>query len=231
MVSPDAAPEKRVYTKHMLKNKKPAAKTKPTTTGGHPLTRRHLSVLYISLITLTAVMLFMGAYIKWLHDNIETNSYATSRQLIKDAIYDLYRPAIINPQDGKQYVYEANIRFPASDDGYNAFRYVYTPASDDAKTSIELTTLGTLNAGYNHFQSEQTEFKNLPTFQRCSRLFIVQFEPGVTIADNFKDIGTVPLADGRTAYLYRNNACDELYATMPINAATLEATLRQIQSY
>lgn len=211
----------------MLKNKKSKSTAKATSTS----LGKHLIILYAAVITLLAAVLILGAYVKFLSKHSDDTNYFTTRTLIKSAVEGLYKPTIVEPQTKQQYVYEANLRFPAADASYNNFRYAYTAGDEAFKTSLELTTTALLGSTGGTLASSEKLFDGVPQYQRCSRLFAIHFEPGIDTLYSFDEAGTKKLADGRTVYFYKNNSCSKLYKEMRIDVAAIEALFTQVQSY
>lgn len=212
----------------MLKTKKVAAKLKNSKL---PLSR-HIVILYIAVISLALACVFLGAYSRYLLDNSKNSDTTVLRMLLKDAVEGLYRPASVQPEQHMQYIEEASLRFPIAKQHYDNFRYSYAPASDSFRETIEISSSQAISAGYSQLGTGEKIFENVPQFQRCSKLFAIQFSSEAP--DNgysFEAAGSKQLADGRTAYFFKNNSCDLLYKDMAVDVDTAFATLKQVESY
>jgi hypothetical protein len=172
-------------------------------------------------------MALLGAKVRLLW-SAHNSDLSVVKGLVKDATENIYQPAIIDPKEKQQYIYEVSVRFPAAAQRLENFRYKYYPADNNMKAQIIVASNQSLAAAYNALGSEV--FKNIPTYQRCSKEFIVQFDEGIDQPD-FKLAAAKPLADGRTAYLYKNITCDKLFNDNSVNVAGHQHTLEAIESY
>jgi hypothetical protein len=169
----------------------------------------------------------LGAKVRLLW-SAHNSDLSAVKGLVKDATENIYRPTIIDPKEKKQYIYEVSVRFPAAAQRSENFRYSYYPAGNNMKAQIIIASDQSLITAYNALGSEV--FKNMPTYQRCSKEFILQFDEGIDQPD-FTLAATEPLADGRTAYLYKNATCDKLFNDSSVNITGHQHTLEAIESY
>ena len=70
----------------------------------------------------------------------------------------------------------------------------------------------------------------MPEAQACSRVFIIQFQEGTEFDGQYDLAKSVPLADGRTAYIYQNKVCATAYSATDGIADDLKV-LETIESY
>lgn len=191
--------------------------------------RKHFIILYALVGILTITTILGGVFAK--HAWYRTNDTTTSelRGLIREAAENLSQHAVIDPKEKKQYVYQASLRFPLADYPRNNFRYTYYPSDPSVHQGEEvlLTTDNALLFGYQKVQGPEL-FDHVPQYQRCTRLFKIQFslqyKPEAHGDDSYKQVGVKQLADGRTAYLYKQNGC-----AAPVD--DLEPILMQVESY
>lgn len=188
-----------------------------------------LALILLSLITVTLVICvaLLGAKVRVLWAAHQSD-LSVVKGLIREANENLYRPAVIEPKAKQQYLYEASLRFPASEYRLHNFRYSYVPADKDFKAQVTLASDASLMAMYAKLGDKV--FENIPTYQRCSKTFIVQFAEGVDQPE-FTLLTSKPLADGRTAYLYKNTTCDAAYVNTAMDVAGQQRLLEAIESY
>lgn len=185
-----------------------------------------------SLLLLIALIV-IGGYVRTLWAN-QQGSGTDIRTLLKSAITGLYEPASISPKDGLQYAYEARVAFPLAATGAQNFQYgVDMPAGDISKAKLTLTTARTLSAGYAQLSGQTVSqiFTHVPTYQRCTLEFIVQFGAKDDGNAGFSAVATVKTKDGRTAYIYQNKDCAAFYKRTGINTDADLVTLKAMQSY
>lgn len=185
-----------------------------------------LTIITIGLALSTAIL---GSKVRILW-GLHNSDLSTVRGYIKDANEALYTPVAVDPVGRQQYVYESAVRFPAAKNHYDNFRYFYTPADQSTNTEEQITlgSQSSLNAAYNALGSEV--FKNVNTYQSCSKTFIIQFADTV-VQNGFKKTATKPLADGRTAYIYTNGSCDSVYKDGSLDVTTQQSLVDAIESY
>jgi hypothetical protein len=192
------------------------------------ITHTTLILILLSLITaglaVTTTMLGVRVAILW---RLHNNDFSTVRGYIKDAVEGLYHPAIVDPKEKRQYIYEASLTFPIPSD-YQTFRYSYQPPANGMNEQIMLTTASALAASYSQLGSNP--FEQVPQYRQCSKEFIVQFAAGDTGWEGFTEITSKTLADGRIAHLFKNTKCDGVYSK-DVAIASYQKTLESIESY
>ena len=209
--------------------------------GGHGMKTFKRSESYyvkaaICLLSIATAILLVAVVVLgcWLHGvwrRENTDTFAI-RNLLRDAINGLYQPTVVSPREKLQYAYQASVNFPLPTSNQQPFRYGYVAAENGFKEQLTLTTQTILNAGFSQLSaSNPTElFKHVPTYQRCSTEFIVQFATGVD--DNkFTLAATQKLANGRTAYIYQNTYCKNFYHANGIDTVADLAIAKALQSY
>jgi hypothetical protein len=169
----------------------------------------------------------LGAKVRILW-SVHNSDVSTIRTLIKDANEQVYHPTVIEPKERQQYMYEAAVRFPVAADNQLNFRYLHQPSENGLKEQLLIATDDSLNAAYQTLGNNV--FENVPQYQRCSKEFIIQFADAGN-ETGFTKIGTKPLADGRTAHLYKNTSCDSVYKDHGLDMQAQQAIVEAIQSY
>lgn len=172
--------------------------------------RHHLIPLYVLSGVLLVALIVTGCFVAVLWNISEQNAARLSSARSIGLYTQTYYPADVAPAEKKQYIYQANIKFVA-DNPNIGIRYNFDPGiSASATKTSSTTTISTekhmveliTKSTYNALSPNVTE-----QLQRCSRLFIIRFEPGVTAAGGFVIHKQVKLKDGRTAYIHKNSSC------------------------
>lgn len=192
---------------------------------------RHIFVLYIAaVVLLIGLSGVVALLIRPLQQDNSANTFVV-RSYIKEAIEGLSNQTIVDPKERKEYIYEASLRFPAV--AGERFRYGYFKDSDDKET-IQLSANEIFRDAAATLNKPDIDdvFNNVPQFQACSREFILQFVEGLEGYENDYTLAkTLPLADGRTVYLYRSDACASIYDSGDINVNDHQAILEKLESY
>lgn len=196
-------------------------------------THHHLIPLYIVSGVLVLLLLIIGCYVTILWQNSQREALRPSARLAVESIENLYLQTAVSPVEKKQYVYSANVRFPVTD-AYKTLRYTYDPGLTGTKTS---STIG-LSTSQILQQYETPVLNNLGSsydyiaqLQRCSRLFVVRFEPGVTPYGGFSPLQDVKLKDGRTAYVHKNINCVPKTTQAMTELDEIQKIILAIESY
>jgi hypothetical protein len=191
----------------------------------------HVAILLLFIITATLAVStgLLGAKVRILWA-VHNSDMSTVKQLIKDANERVYHPAIINPAERKQYIYESSLRFPLADAATLNLRYFYAPADTAANTKeqVIVATETSINAAYNTLGTNV--FANVAAYQRCSKEFIIQFNEDAG-QEGFTKTAAKQLADGRTAYIYKNTSCSETFKDAGLNMDAQQAIVDAIESY
>jgi hypothetical protein len=198
--------------------------------------RAPLAIMLLGVLTaLLAISVLLLSYQVHTIRTRQDNDTSTIRGLIKDAVTNLYQPAAISPKDTLQYAYEAHVDFPLAPLNNQNFNYIYTSKANGGQQGehLMLTTDLLLSAGYGQLygKNPQELFQHVPTFQRCTQEFIVQFDSAKGANDGFTQAGSVKLKDGRTAYFFQNENCSQFYKSVGIDIAADLNRLKAVQSY
>jgi hypothetical protein len=186
--------------------------------------------LYLMVLILFGVVVIMGS-VFWNMRVRSDNDFSVVRGLIIKAVEDLYMPTIVDPKEKKQYIYEASVRFPVST-AFNNFRYYHIAADANTPSSeeISIATNNSIWVGVGRLNSGISLFDQVPDFQRCSKEFTIRFVNSADIDPDFNLVNTKLLADGRTAYLYKNSSCNDFYAGA-VDVDAHHTILEAIESY
>ncbi|HSW99237.1 MAG TPA: hypothetical protein VLF71_05355 [Candidatus Saccharimonadales bacterium] len=191
-------------------------------------------LLAVACSLLVAAAIIMGCFVHAMWERQQTDT-VTIRGLIRDAVTNLYQPAVVSPRENLQYAYEAKVDFPLSSVGQNQnFRYSYAAEGPGVQhAQLDLTTNTVLTADYSqlYVSTQHDFFKNVPQYQRCSKEFFVRFDASDPGETGFTRVSYVPLHDGRVAYLYQNTGCSGFYRSKGVTVDDNLATLKAIQSY
>ncbi len=168
-----------------------------------------------SAIVCVLVLQSICNYYFW-QSSIE-NDPSTVRSMVIEANSNLYRNAPRDAKTGDIYIPEARLRIPNSS-GQNVLHYSYYPATPEEKRDEEIYLSGSswdsaraklYTANEDGRYSVSAFFKQVPNFQSCGRQFLIKFsKTGSTISTDYVLLQKLSLTDGRTAYLYTNQACD-----------------------
>ena len=196
------------------------------------ITRNHHLIILYTFIALSVVSnIILGSYIKTLWD-LGTNDFSVVRSYIIDAINNLYQPTEVEPQEKKQYIIDARLRFPITTSADRLFYGTFLQDVDNKTVQhIELTTDRTLSVNYAKLSHDKTLFDAVPEVQRCTKSFIIQFEDA-EIQVGFEKLHQTQLEDGRTAYIYENvdRSCNS-YTNNETEATALQQVILQVESY
>jgi hypothetical protein len=169
----------------------------------------HLIPLYALSGVAILALLVLGCFIGVLWQSSQNESYRPAAASTVSTIESLYLPTAISPTEKKQYVYSANVRFPANNP-YDTLRYAYDPGIAATSTSSTITitttrTLQTMETAVLQHPEKINEYDS--RFQQCARLYVIRFVAGVTPYGGLTPLKDVKLKDGRTAYIHKNSTC------------------------
>lgn len=193
----------------------------------------HLIPLYALTGLAILALLVIGCYVSILWQSNERESFRSVANLSVKAVENLYVPTVISPTEKKQYIYPANVRLGVSSP-YDTLRYEYDPGIGQTKTSsmLTLTTSNTLHdLTIPIINNPGRTFDYMPKLQRCSRLFVVRFEPGLPPQGGFAPVKDIRLKDGRTAYVHKNTACIPPSTQAMNTLENIEKDILGIESY
>lgn len=196
-------------------------------------THHHLIPLYVISGISLIVMLVLCCFVAVLWQNSEREFLRPGVELTVRTAYDTYIPITTAPVEKKQYVIDANVRFPILNPS-NLLRYSYVPGIGQAKTSssIILTTEQTLRDYARPLQDNPERAARLTSIlQQCSRLYVIRFAPGVVPLGGFSPLQDVKLKDGRTAYVHKNATCVPGTTESMNRLDEVEKTVLAIESY
>lgn len=164
-----------------------------------------------------------------------------SESLIYSAINTLLKPAPVDPATGNIYFPEVKLKIPspAQTDPLMQLEYTYSPADQGQPQQLNVTdsqimsyaktrmTVGIVE-GIEKNQPYQNMFAAVPNLQNCARAYSIYFSPQNTnnMDGDYSLLGSaIKLADGRSAYIYRDKTC----STPDTNS--LQSVIEKIQSY
>lgn len=196
-------------------------------------THHHLVPLYVLIGILIVTVIFLGSYVSVLWKNVDRDAWLNTARAVIDANDKLYLPATVNPGDKKQYVYSANVRFPASDP-YDSLRYSFDPGAAGTATSstVVITTEDTLQDYTQPLLARpEMQAELVPPLQQCSKLYAIRFEPGVVQFGGFTPLQEIRLRDGRTAYIHKNTSCVPKSTAAMNRLDKIEKVVLGVESY
>lgn len=203
-------------------------------------------LLYTMLVILVLMFVLVTAILKATRDEMrvetkarQTESNASLMNMIRQAVDNLYQPALIEPKEQRQYVYEMQVRFPINSENDR----ILAGAGSSSGNSVEYATVtspllkATAGSVLNVPADDSVAglLSTVPMFQKCNRPFLIQYEAApLEFADEFTLAGAKPLANGKTLYVFRSNACTSKYFVDSHTQAEmdrLQAQLLQAESY
>jgi hypothetical protein len=195
---------------------------------------QQVPILYALVGLLAILVVSLSLAVKDVFVSRDQADATTMRLLLKSAVENIYNPAAVDAKDSRQYIYNARLSLPLSDDS-EVFRYSFSRGVGDGSadsTEVYLSSQSALSAGYaaiaeaNNFDGI---FATVPTYQQCTKLFQLRFTN--VNQDGFTSIGSKQLADGRTVYMYKNTSCNDFFQRNNMNMADLEGVVTQVESY
>lgn len=206
----------------------------------HPSRHRQLhwkKIIYIVMfgafgLVLVAAIIAQLFFNKYVNNSLHSISAFQMRTLIADAIDGLVDN--MKSPDETARIKEARLQLPAETDEVQGIVYTHSPADkgymEDGTTyevpeMLQVTTRSLAKSGLSRLNPTDmnTLFRGVPEAQACTRGFLIYFaaqdDTGLPLA------GTPKLQDGRTLYMYREDACRQY------GMDELQGYLLQAQSY
>lgn len=208
---------------------------------------RNSVFLYVLLVILILLFTLVTVILKVTRDDLRTqtklfqmSSGQTLERMIREASDNLYQPALIEPKERKQYIYELGVRFPITGVENRVIAGVGS-SSGNGPEYASVTSPG-LQATARSILSLPADgnveglIKTVPMFQKCSRPFLIQYSAApLEFADEFMMAGAKPLANGKTLYIFKSTACHSRYHDgdkyTQAELDRLQAQLLQAESY
>jgi hypothetical protein len=193
------------------------------------ITKHFLKKLILPTIIFVQFILIgvLAWYVYWTRIEVRLQSTDKISTLIVSAIEALNWSVPMDAQTGRLYIREAKITLPPAQDRSYALYYNYMPPFPG--TQAELTLKDKLNVDMQKSKvlaapDVNSVFNFVPKLQACSRGYQIFFSPAGKNDTEGKLVFTKELKDGRTVYVYLEDACSD-------NQDKLVPYLQQMQSY
>jgi hypothetical protein len=151
------------------------------------------------------------------NDAANSASIASIREMIFNAVDSLKAPAPVEAQTGNIYFPQARLYLPASKETLNQkLNYAYY-LDDKSGGQLSVTNDVTMNLIKSRtYSSKDLEalFDQVPHLQACSRGISVSYKKVSQDESGAKLKQAVHLNNGKTVYLYLEDACPELKETV-----------------
>lgn len=153
------------------------------------------------------------------------------RSMVYSAVDGLRKPVPVNYVNGDSYFAEAKVYVPFMQ-SLQTLLYGYSPAStqDGERFDEELivtssSVISAAKVSGMGAQGVSAFLETIPQLQACSRAFLIKFVDATPqYSSDYKLQAKVSLADGRTAYVYKDTGCKT-------HTGELQNALLTIRSY
>lgn len=167
-------------------------------------------VQYLLITILTVSIIFISSFTYSLWQN-QQNDHANIRTLIASAVEDLYKPTVVDAKERTQYFYEASVHMPV-DSKLPTFSYHYAAADESGLgEKISITTRSVLSTGITNLGFDKTVIDRVPDLQRCTRMFVVTFQPEEEPENGLELVSSKFLTDSREVSIYKRSDCANSY--------------------
>jgi nitrogen fixation-related uncharacterized protein len=180
----------------------------------------------VAVVTIVLLCVVAGALF-WQQRSKQTDDPTTVRNLVFLAIDNLKTTAPVDAKTGYTYFPQAGLYLPKQLDSIQQkLAYTYIPADSNVDAGLSISSnllMNNLKAKAYSAQSSKEFFDQVPHIQSCSRGVVVSYKQLAPGQDDEVLRHTLNLNNGKTAYLYSENACPELNYTLSL--------LKDLQSY
>ncbi|HMT18689.1 MAG TPA: hypothetical protein PKD15_01505 [Candidatus Saccharibacteria bacterium] len=183
-------------------------------------------VTIVVIVALTCVSAILWSQYNNLNAS-QKNDTSEIEAMIFSAIDEITRPLPVDAKSGDAYIRDASLMFPRSSSvSPNDFRFNYQPSSGDIPEQVTIAYSPMIEQEKSAMIGKQTFSEALdyvPNIQACARGYQFYFK----VQDEHKDelVFKKALQDGRTVYVYKENACIE------DNHDEIVNYLQQVDSY
>lgn len=184
--------------------------------------------LFVSLLILIVlVVLGYSRTIRRYDDAYTLANIAVTRDLVIKSINNIKAPAPVDAKTGNIYFPQAGLYVPAATDtSLQRLLYSYTTAEKNSPADFSISnemTLYAISSKAYTAQSIEELFDQIPHIQSCARGVSVSYKKLIKDETQGSLKASVHLNNGKTAYLYLEDACSELNDTVTY--------LKKLQSY
>lgn len=177
-----------------------------------PTSRRYASYIVAVLIG-AALLIATQAVFGWANPPDRSNSDSDRIvMMLTSAIYDVNKPAVIDPHSRKVYLPDASIVLPPYPGSGMEIRYSYTGEGNSPKT-MQVTTARAVQSGIAKVLGAQPSndvkaaFAQVPNAQACSRGLLVTLNGPAQTIDDGSLVLSKKLHDGRQMNVYNQTGC------------------------
>ncbi len=182
------------------------------------------------LILTTVIVIGIFCYSRtFMHYNDAYNysNTAITRDLVIKAVENLKTSAPIDPKTGDIYFPQARLYLPAAQDSFKQeLIYYYFPGDQNTGVDFSISnkvTLGAVESKAYSAQNIKQLFEQVPHIQACARGVAVSYKKLSRQETEGVLRHAVRLGNGKTLYLYSEDACPELNDTLQL--------LKNLRSY
>jgi hypothetical protein len=210
-----------------------------------PVTRK-LALVYVLLVSLALLVVLLALVVKVTRDELRTESAirrsesnSTVMRMIREAIDNLYQPALIEPKEQKQYIHELHVRFPVTSEADRILAGLGSSATEVEYSTVTSRYLMATAKTILNIPSENDPnafLSTVPEFQKCVKPFLIQYQQKLAeYVGEYVPAGSKQLANGKTLYVFRSTACHSKYFEgdkyTKAELDRLQAQILQVESY
>lgn len=212
--------------------KKPTTKSQPKQA---PHIQKSIVFVYALVVALILVIAVMALLLKVVRDDARMHDGYVFRQNTISSVTGLSTPAVIEPQAQKQSLYEMRVNFPIEGEN-DHLSYAYMGEYEGSVPAYaEVTTQSLMRAAKSVLYVDddiEEVVEASREFAKCVKPFVVSYEPEFTLYADFTQVGSKPLANGRTLYIFKGTSCKIFEgATEKDEIQALQQQLLQAESY
>jgi hypothetical protein len=181
------------------------------------------AIIIIQLITIGVLAWF----VYFTRTEVKLQSTDKIGSLIARAVEALTLPPPTDAQTGRIYFHEAKLTLPPVSESGHGLYYFYSPAFPGQQAELRLIDKQNVNMQKGKVLATsdmQTVFDIVPKLQACARGYLTLFSPAASGETDGKMVFQKKLTDGRTVYVYLEDACKD-------NQDQMVPYLKQIDSY
>lgn len=176
---------------------------------------KNQDVGFLAVLLLGAVLLLLAqAVYGWVNpSNRSSSDNDRLVMMMTSAIYDVSKPAVVEPHSKQVFLPDANIVLPAYPDHQMEVRYSYGGEAD-GQQSMQITTSQAVQSGIAKVLGAQPSndtkalFAEVPNAQACARGLAVTFDGSIQSPDGASLAFSKKLQDGRHMNVYEQNSCE-----------------------
>lgn len=152
----------------------------------------------------------LAYFVYFNHRAVSDLSSHTIGNLIVEAVDGLSTPVPMDAQTGNLYVQDAKLTLPPATEQTPALLYSYYPGDESGQEELRLVDASAVRSAKVPVisgQSMESVFEAVPKLQACARGYLVVFSERTET--DIPKVFQKQLRDGRTIYVYLEDACDE----------------------